>query len=108
MEILQLIKRCFEFDKVLYSSHSLKEMKNEEYGEIFDKEVFEAIKNGELIREYLDDKPYPSLLIFGLTDNNRPLHIVSAYNQDDDIAIIVTVYHPDPNLWIDYKRRVNK
>jgi hypothetical protein len=103
---LKCIHNCFANDKVLYTSHSLKEMKNEEFGEIFDEEVYEAVMNGEIITEYLDDKPYPSVLILGFTKQNRPIHIVSAYNELDDNSIIITVYHPDPNNWIDYKRRV--
>lgn len=78
-------------------------MQKEIFGRI--REVFEAIMNGEIIEEYENDKPYPSMLIFGRTDNGRPLHVVCAYTRDDDLAIVVTAYQPDPNLWIDYKRR---
>jgi len=80
-------------------------MENEELGQILDAEVYQAICKGEIIQEYPDDKPYPSVLIFGQTNNKRPLHIVCSYNNDEDIAIIITVYEPNPNRWIDFKRR---
>lgn len=80
-------------------------MENEEFGRILDREVYEAISNGEIIEEYWTDKPYPSVLIYGRTNSNRPLHIVCAYNEDDGLVIVITVYHPNPDLWIKYRKR---
>jgi len=53
----------------------------------------------------LTDKPYPSLLIFGKTSVGRPLHTVCSYNENEEVAIVITVYQPNPDLWIDHKRR---
>ena len=50
-----------------------------------------------VIKEYPDDTPYPSRLILGY-DNNRPIHVVSAYDQNDDMEYIITVYEPDTQL----------
>ncbi len=102
---IENIRRCFESDSVLYTYHARFEMKNEEFGQIKEHEVYEAICTGEVIEEYPDDIPYPSLLIFGSTRNNRPLHAVCAYNIDQDLVIIITVYQPDPFLWQNYRRR---
>lgn len=102
---IDIIKRAFVNDRVLYSSHAKFEMENDELGKIFDNEVEEAIYNGSIITEYPKDKPYPSVLIFGLTKKNRPIHVVCAYNKDDKNAIIVTVYHPDPTVWKENKWR---
>ncbi len=55
--MLLKIKRCFGNDKVLYTSHARREMHEEEFGQIKEHEVFEAILNGEVIEEYYDDKP---------------------------------------------------
>jgi hypothetical protein len=107
MNMIDLIKKCFISDKVLYSKHALQEMEKEELGEIFDKEIEESILSGEIIEKYEDDKPYPSYLILGYTKNKRPIHIVVAYNKIDDIIIIVTVYQPDPNKWINDRIRRN-
>lgn len=105
MDLLENIQRCFEANLLLYTKHAKFEMENEEFGRVLEHEVYEAIWNGEVIEEYPDDKPYPSVLIFGRTKMKRPLHIVCAYNKEENLAIIITVYHPDPNLWIEYKRR---
>jgi len=80
-------------------------MKDELLGEIFEREVYETICNGEVIEEYSEDTPYPSVLIYGTTVTHRPLHIVCAYDEAEKITIVVTVYHPNPEAWIDYKRR---
>lgn len=64
--------------------------------------VKEVVQNGEIIEEYPDDKPCPSALILGYWDNN-PLHIVIA--ECEDHARIITVYHPEKEKWVDYKKR---
>jgi formylmethanofuran dehydrogenase subunit A len=56
------IRRCFDEQSVYYTRHAKTEMESEESGPILDAEVYEAIGNGEVIMEYLDDKPYPSAL----------------------------------------------
>ena len=105
MNWLKKVKECFESGSVFYTSHAKFEMENEEFGRVFEHEVYEAICSGEVIEEYLEDKPYPSVLIFGKTIKDSPLHIVCAYNKEEDLAIIITVYHPNPALWIENKRR---
>ena len=105
MDWIKKIHKCFEFDSVLYTRHARSEMQKEEFGRIFEHEVFEAVNAGEVIEEYPEDKPYPSALILGRTIANRPLHIVCAYNKEEDLAVIITVYHPNFEQWIDYKRR---
>ena len=105
MNWIKKIRECFESDSVFYARHAKYEMENEEFGRILDYEVYEAICNGEVIEEYSEDEPYPSTLIFGRTMEGRPLHIVCSYNEEDELAIIITVYHPNPALWVEYKRR---
>ena len=69
--------------------------------------IKEVIQNGKTIKEYPDDTPYPSRIILGY-DGNRPIHVVSAYDQDDDMEYIITVYEPDTQLWTsDFTKRRN-
>jgi hypothetical protein len=103
--MLSIIKKCFTENKVLYTSHARVEMEEEEFGSIKEQEVFDAIQDCEIIEEYLDDKPYPSVLIYGKLKLSNPLHIVCAYSKEDDLAIIITVYRPNPDLWDDCRRR---
>jgi hypothetical protein len=66
-------------------------------------EVKEAIENGKIIEEYIEDKPLPSYLIYGKTSNYRHLHIVISV--DEEVAAIITFYEPDPIKWINYTVR---
>jgi len=103
--MLEDIRNCYRVGKVLFSGHAKNEMDEEEFGRIIENEVNEVVLNGRIIEHYSDDTPYPSCLIFGRTEKNRPLHVVCAYSGDDDLAIIITVYQPDPQKWINYERR---
>jgi hypothetical protein len=105
-DILQNIKKCFQSGKVLYTKHARQEMLNEELSEVSEEEVSEAVINGLIIMNYPEDKPYPSCLINGKTKNDRPIHIVAAYDKGNDTTFIITIYQPNPNLWIDYERKI--
>jgi hypothetical protein len=41
-------------------------------------EVLKAIENGKVIEEYADDKPFPSCLLYGKSDD-KPIHVVCGY-----------------------------
>ena len=106
--ILEYLQSHFIEDKVYYTSHAKNEMEFEELGRIFDNEIYESIVTGEIIEKYMDDKPYPSYLVNGTTKSGRPLHSVCAINEIDDVVIVITAYHPNPNRWIDFRRRKGK
>ena len=103
--MLKEIRACFENEKVLYTKHARNEMEIEEFGEVVEKEVYEAVSNAKIIENYPEDEPYPSCLIYGRTTRNRPLHVVCAYSEDEDMTIIITAYQPDPEYWINFERR---
>lgn len=103
--MLNSIRRCFLSDGVLYTTHARQEMLGEELGVIGDSEVFEAIQKGDIIETYPDDEPYPSVLVLGKTSQGRSIHIVCAYSELDQLAIVITVYEPDPSRWIDGRTR---
>lgn len=84
--------------------HSFKRMAESRFSPDMIKSI---IKNGIIIKEYPDDTPYPSRLILGY-DGNRPIHVVAAYNQNDDMEYIITAYEPDAQLWnSDFTKRRN-
>lgn len=70
-------------------------------------ELREAIMAGEVIEEYPDDKYGPSCLILGFTLANRPLHVQCSY-PSRPLVKIITLYEPDPKIWIDFKLRINQ
>jgi hypothetical protein len=68
-------------------------------------EVEEAIGGrSEIIEDYPKDKYGPSCLILGITETRRPLHIQCSY-PSRPIVKVVTLYQPDPDLWVDFRLR---
>lgn len=61
-------------------------------------DVAYVIEQGEVIRKYEDDTPYPSRLMLGWR-GTRPLHVVAADDEAAEETIVITVYEPDPELW---------
>ena len=68
-------------------------------------DIRQVLDSGTIIETYPDDTPYPSQLVLGWSAD-RPIHVVAADNEEDGVAVIVTVYVPDPRLWdADFVRR---
>jgi hypothetical protein len=67
-------------------------------------ELREAIAGGEVVEVYPEDKYGPSCLIFGMTRVGRPIHVQCSDPSRATVKII-TVYEPDPALWIESKVR---
>ncbi len=62
-----------------------------------------VIKTGEIIKQYPEDKPFPSCLILGRS-GERVLHVVASI--DDVWIYIITAYAPSPEKWeADWKTR---
>ena len=63
------------------------------------------ISSGEIIEEYSDDEPCPSVLIMGFIDAVA-YHTVIALCTDH--IRVITVYIPEQDKWIEYRRRRNE
>lgn len=68
-------------------------------------EIFFSVIQGEIIEDYPTDRPYPSCLIFGQNFSGEPIHSVWAYNEENKWTVLITVYRPDPNRWINWRER---
>ncbi|PIP06512.1 MAG: hypothetical protein COX51_08665 [Syntrophobacteraceae bacterium CG23_combo_of_CG06-09_8_20_14_all_50_8] len=71
-------------------------------------EIFFSVSQGEIIEQYPNDKPYPSCLINGQTFSGDAVHSVWAYNENSQWAVLITVYRPDPDRWINFRIRRGK
>ena len=60
-------------------------------------DIQNAVRTGEIIQQYEDDKPFPSCLLLGLTEQNKHIHVVASI--DNGYLYIITAYHPDENVW---------
>ena len=101
MKSLERIRRKFAAGEFEFSRHALKRVVERNISE---SEIREAADAYELIEDYPQDKYSPSCLIFGLTKENRPLHIQVSY-ADTEMVRIITLYEPDPEEWIDFRKR---
>ena len=67
-------------------------------------DVKQALLFGEIIEQCPDDQPLPSVLFFGYTCDNNPLHV--AVGVDDEYIFLITAYFPSADIWeADYKTR---
>jgi hypothetical protein len=83
-------------NSIKYSDHAILQMFKRD---IDTSDVEQVIQEGEIIKSYPDDKPYPSFLILGFR-REKPIHRVIAKNVQDDECIVVTAYIPDPTIWM--------
>jgi hypothetical protein len=101
MEIADIIE-AIQANRVRITDHADEEADADRL--TFD-EIYFSVLHGEIIEEYVDDKPYPSCLIYGKTFSGDPVHSVWAYNKENRWAVLITVYRPDPKLWIEWRER---
>ncbi len=102
MALIQEIRAKIKQRRYEYSKHAVDQS-------IFrDISVFEleeaVIGKSEVIEDYPDDKYGPTCLILHYTKAGRPLHIQCSY-PGRHLVKIITLYQPDPELWIDFKIR---
>lgn len=93
---------AIRYNRVRITDHADEEAKADNL--TFD-EIYFSVLHGEIIENYSNDKPYPSCLIYGQTFSGDPVHSVWAYNEKNQWAVLITVYRPDPNVWIDWRER---
>lgn len=93
----KILRRQYEFSKHAVDQSIIRD--------ISIVEMAQAISGGgEIIEDYPEDKYGPSCLILGFTKTGRPLHIQCSYPSRPLIKII-TLYEPDPDLWVDFRIR---
>ena len=60
-------------------------------------ELLEAIRRGEILEHYPEHRRGACCLVYGPTDEGRPLHIVCTTAQP--MLILITAYEPRPPKW---------
>jgi len=89
-------------DRIRITDHADEEAHNDN---LSFEEVITSVLNGQVIEDYPTDRPFPSCLVFGENYKREPIHSVWAYNEENRWAVLITVYRPDPERWIDWKTR---
>ncbi|MCI0565392.1 MAG: DUF4258 domain-containing protein [Nitrososphaera sp.] len=96
------IKEAIEAKRIRITDHADEEIVADKLSL---KEVYDSVSFGEIIESYPTDRPYPSCLILGWSKDKEPIHSVWAYSQESKAAVLITVYRPDPNKWIEWRTR---
>lgn len=101
MSLLDDIRAKIALEEFIFSQHAVDQSI---VRHITVAECREVIAAGEIIEDYPHDKYGPSCLLFGMTEGSRPLHVQCSYPYRPAV-IIITLYEPDPNRWINFKQR---
>ena len=98
------LRDCIKKGQIQWRQHALERIL--EIG-ITRMEIKEAIQDGEILKSYHQDKPFPSCLIYSI--NKEPLHVVVAFDPDAEICHVITAYRPDgKHFKMDLKTRREK
>ena len=93
----KIFRRQYEFSKHAVDQSIIRDINVAEVEDAI-------IGRSEVIEDYPDDKYGPSCLILGFTKVGRPLHLQCSSPDRPQIKII-TLYEPDPELWVDFRIR---
>ncbi len=92
MDIENLRALCQD-EKIKWTIHALKRIRERK---ISAGTVIDTIMTGNIIKQYQDDKPFPSCLIF-YGASEPPLHVVAS---SDGVSVyIITAYIPTIDEW---------
>jgi hypothetical protein len=71
-------------------------------------ELEEALlyNHAEIIEDYPDDQRGHSFLILGFTKKEQVVHALCSIHEET--LVVITIYRPDPDLWIDWRTRRDK
>ncbi len=97
------LKAALAADRYEWSVHALGQMARRG---IRQEDAIRTLDEGKRIEDYPKDEPYPSALFLGATRDGGPLHVVAAYDAENDWGYVVTAYVPDlAHFEEDWQRR---
>ena len=96
------IKSAVENGNIEWQKHALERMLQRGISRDIVKSV---LLSGTIIEDYPDDMPYPTALFLGWFEQ-KPFHVVAAFDSQSGYCFIITAYRPDPEHFKqDYKTR---
>lgn len=91
------LRQAISSGRIEWRKHTLQRIAERH---ILQQEVIQVLLSGEVVREYLDDRPFPSALVFDWIAD-RPVHVVVSYDKMVDLAYVITVYEPSLDVFED-------
>ena len=94
---LTAIARLVASGRYRVSDHAYEELAKDG---ILPSVVVNDVETVQVVEDYPDANRGPSVLVLGKDWESRPLHAVWGIpRQRPDIAVLITVYRPDPKAW---------
>lgn len=81
--------------RLVYRVHAIERMAQRA---ISAEEVAEVVLFGEILEKRPQGFPHPSRLLLGWS-GPRPLHVVVAEDQENNVVVVITAYEPSPYSW---------
>ena len=99
---LTIFREAMAAGKIEWRKHVLQKLSERGFPQ---QAVREVLLHGERIRDYADDKPFPSALFLGY-HSGKPLHVVAACDEANQLAFVITAYEPSLEIFeSDYRTR---
>ncbi len=96
------IRSAIEANRLYVTDHADEEARHET---LDTPEIFHAVGTGEIIEEDVKGRPYSPCIVYGTVRSGEVIHSVWAYSDKSRWAVLLTVYRPDPEHWVDAKTR---
>jgi hypothetical protein len=92
---LNILRRAVADGRIEWRKHVLQRLAERGLSQ---QAVLDVLLTGERIRDYADDRPFPSALFLGYV-SAKPLHVVAACDEGSQTVFIITAYEPSPDLF---------
>src|SRR3972149_3518694 len=99
---IKVIRQAIAAGQIRVTEHADEEMAADQLSL---SDILDSARSGEVIEDYPLDHPLPSCLIYGQTSTGDHVHSVWAYNERTAGAILITVYRPAPQRWVNWRTR---
>ena len=91
---IDIINQLIKDNKIIWTNHVIIRLLQRNMTQ---ENVKHALMHGEIIESYEEDYPYPSCLVYGLSEDNKVIHIVCGYNGEN--LWIIIAYYPNDKEW---------
>jgi|WetSurMetagenome_2_1015567.scaffolds.fasta_scaffold1711201_1 hypothetical protein len=94
--VIEKLKKLAFLERIAFKKHGL--IRLQQRNLVVD-DIKMALTKGELVETYEGNNPLPAFLILGYTNKDRPIHIVVALDEAQEMLWIITAYEPDLEEW---------
>ncbi len=92
---VSLMRKAVQEDRIEWRKHLLQKLAERS---LTQSAVREVLLTGERIRDYTEDRPFPSALFLGYIEG-KPLHVVASCDESDGRAYVITAYEPSLDIF---------